>query len=74
MWAGFAYRALSGGDASAVDQTRELAQALRFGDNRCGLLFVGDVAMHEHTAEFGGDGLAFFVLHISDDDFAAGKA
>jgi hypothetical protein len=30
--------------------------------------------MHEDTTQFGGDGLAFFVLHVSDDDFAASKA
>ena len=74
MGAGFANRALGGGDASAVDQAAEFAQALRFGNHRCRLLFIGNIAMHEHATEFGGDGLAFFVLHISDDDFAASLA
>jgi hypothetical protein len=70
MGAGFANRAFGGGNASAVDQATELAQALGFGDHRCSLLFVGNIAMHEHPAKFSGNGFAFFILHIGDHDFA----
>ena len=59
------------GNTSTIHQADQFAKRHSLGNHSLTVGFVANVALNESTAQFFGDSLAFFGLHVRNDHFAA---
>ncbi len=71
MRAGFAHGFFSWRNAGAVDEAHQLAQRQGLGDDGLAVGFLADIAFDKSAADFLGNRLAFFSLHVGNHDLGA---